>query len=56
LAKATPDQLAHLLTTIIRQDRFCEGELDVAFKSRLLTRIVRRAAELAKEQVEESTA
>jgi len=46
LAHATPDQLAKLLTVFIRQDRFCEGALESAYEQGLLTRIVRRAAQL----------
>jgi len=49
LAKATPDQLAHLLTILIRQDRFCEGSLASAYDSGLLTGILRRAAALESE-------
>ena len=49
LANATPDQLAMLLTVILRQDRFCEGELASCFASGLLTRIVRRAGVLRSE-------
>jgi hypothetical protein len=44
LARATPEQLARLLTVCIRQDRFCEGALEGAFESGLLTRILERAA------------
>jgi Family of unknown function (DUF6508) len=44
LAQATPEQLARLLTVCIRQDRFCEGALEAAFESELLTRILERAA------------
>jgi Family of unknown function (DUF6508) len=47
LAKATPEQLAMLLTALIRNDRFCEGYLHGAFDSGLLLAIVRRARELA---------
>jgi len=36
-----------LLTTIIRGDRFSEGELAGAYESGMLRAIVRRAAELA---------
>jgi len=49
LADATPEQLAQLLTTLIRQDRFVEGGLASAFKSGLLTRILERANRLLKE-------
>jgi hypothetical protein len=44
LAQATPEQLARLFTVCIRQDRLCEGALEAAFKSGLLTRILERAA------------
>ena len=44
LARATPEQLSRLLTVCIRQDRFCEGALEGAFESGLLTRILERAA------------
>ncbi|WP_279482267.1 DUF6508 domain-containing protein [Aureimonas sp. SK2] len=40
-------QLAKLLTTLIRGDRFSEGTLASAFESGLLPRILRRVAELA---------
>lgn len=43
IARATPEQLARLLTVVIRQDRFAEGELLNAFDSGLILRIVRRA-------------
>ena len=43
---ATPDQLAKLLTAIIRSDRFVEGSMAGAFESGLLARIARRAAAL----------
>ena len=49
LAKATPAQLAHLLTVLIRQDRFAEGSLVASYESGLLTGILRRAAVLAGE-------
>ena len=32
-----------LITTIVRADRFCEGELESALEFGLLTRIVERA-------------
>lgn len=44
LASATSEQLARLLTVVIRQDRFVEGALLDAFESGLILRIVRRAA------------
>jgi hypothetical protein len=49
LAEATPAQLAHLLTVVIRQDRFAEGSLVASYDSGLLTSILRRAAVLARE-------
>ena len=49
LAKATSDQLARLLTVLIRQERFCEGSLSAAYESGLLTEICRRAAWLVSE-------
>ncbi len=44
LARATPEQLARLLTVVIRQGRFVEGARLSAFESGLILRIVRRAA------------
>ena len=49
LAAATPDQLARLLTAIIRSDRFVEGSIAGAFESGLLARLARRAAALVAE-------
>ena len=49
LAQATPEQLARLLTVCVREDRFCEGALESAFESGLLTRILERAAVLLRE-------
>jgi hypothetical protein len=49
LAQATPEQLARLLTVCIRQDRFCDGALEAAFESGLLTRILERAAVILRE-------
>jgi hypothetical protein len=43
---ATPDQLARLLTAIVRSDRFVEGSIAGAFESGLLAAISRRAAAL----------
>jgi hypothetical protein len=43
---ATPEQLGHLLTAIVRSDRFVEGSIAGAFESGLLTRIAERAAAL----------
>ncbi len=47
IGRATPDELAKLLTVLIRQDRFVEGELAAAFESGVVTAILRRANELA---------
>jgi Family of unknown function (DUF6508) len=47
LAKATPDQLAMLLTALIRENRFNEGALGDSFESGIMTAIARRAKELA---------
>ncbi len=49
LAVATPEQLAWLLTAIVRSDRFVEGSIEGAFKSGLLARIARRAEALLDE-------
>jgi hypothetical protein len=46
IATATPDQLAWLLTAIIRSDRFTEGSIAGAFESGLLAAISRRALAL----------
>jgi hypothetical protein len=46
IATATPDQLAWLLTAIVRSDRFVEGSIGGAFESGLLARISRRATAL----------
>lgn len=47
LADATPDQIAKLLTALIRSDRFNEGTLGDAFESGYIAAIARRAAALA---------
>jgi hypothetical protein len=46
VAAATPEQLAWLLTAIVRSDRFVEGSIEGAYESGLLARIARRAAAL----------
>ncbi len=46
LEQATPNEIAKVLTALIRWDRFCEGALADAFGSGLVTRIVRRAEAL----------
>jgi hypothetical protein len=43
---ADPDQLAKLLTAIVRSERFGDGQLEGALKSGLLLAIARRAAAL----------
>ena len=43
LARATPEQLAKLLTVLVRQDRFVEGSLGQVFDSGFLVAVVRRA-------------
>jgi hypothetical protein len=49
LARATPEQLAMLLTILIRQDRFVEDSLAQAFDSGFLVDILRRADALLRE-------
>jgi Family of unknown function (DUF6508) len=49
LAQATERQLVCLLTTCIRQERFCEGILETYYRSGLLTRILERAAVMLQE-------
>jgi hypothetical protein len=46
MADATPEQIARLLTTIIRADRFNEGQLDWAWQSGLVGRLLDRVAAL----------
>lgn len=46
LSKASADQLAKLLTVVIRQERLCTGATAAAFDSGLLADILRRAAVL----------
>ncbi len=49
IAAATPDQLAMLLTAVIRSDRFVEGSIEGAYESGLLLRIARLAGALLAE-------
>lgn len=49
IAEASTDELAKLLTAIIRSDRFVEGSIAGAFESGLLARIARRASVLLDE-------
>lgn len=46
MEQATTEQLAHLLTAIIRQDRFVDGATMDAFKSGLLQRVLTRICTL----------
>lgn len=46
IAQATPDELIRLSTTLVRSDRFTDGELANAWASGVITAIVRRAAAL----------
>lgn len=46
LARAEAQQLAKLLTVVVRQDRFASGAIFEAFETGLMLRIVRRAAVL----------
>lgn len=57
IEQATEEQLAKLLTVVIRQDRFVDGVLLWAFESGLISRIVRRASALLEElrSIETST-
>ena len=47
LAAAAPGDLARLLTSVVRGDRFNEGDLLAAWESGLLRGVVDRAARLA---------
>lgn len=49
IAQATVNDLEHLLTTFIRQDRFVEGNLDGLFESGHLTATAHRAEALLRE-------
>jgi hypothetical protein len=44
---ASADQIANLLTTLVRRDRFVEGGLAAAFESGLILAILERAKELS---------
>jgi hypothetical protein len=50
VASAPAADLVRLLTSIVRGDRFSEGELLGAFESGLLAAVARRARQLAQEQ------
>jgi len=47
LANATPDELARLVTAVVREDRFNEGALGDSFEAGVMAAIARRAAALA---------
>lgn len=49
ISAASEEQISKLLTAHIRRDRFCEGALQSAFESGVLTAIVRRAEALLEE-------
>lgn len=49
IASASVEDLARIITTIVREDRFSEGALDDAFECGVLTAIARRAGELARQ-------
>ncbi|GJD96241.1 DUF6508 domain-containing protein [Methylobacterium iners] len=46
LASATEQELAQLLTVVIRQDRFCEGSVAGAFESGMILGVLRRLEQL----------
>lgn len=46
VVEATPDQLANLLTTFMRRDRFYKSELNAAFGTGVLIAIVARTPAL----------
>ena len=47
VGRASADDLARLLTAIIRSERFGDGQIEGAFESGLLLAIARRARELS---------
>lgn len=49
LAQATADQIANVITTIVRSDRFCEGALAGHFESGVLLALAERAEALLAE-------
>ena len=49
IATASPDQMAKVLTVVIRGERFSAGTLTAAFESGLLLAVVRRAETLLNE-------
>lgn len=53
-AQASADDLANILTTCIRADRFCDGYLADAYEVGLIRRVVVRAGELLSENLSET--
>ena len=49
VARATPEDLGKLLTSLVRGERFGDGTLANAFDAGILTAIARRARELARQ-------
>jgi hypothetical protein len=47
LRNASADQIANLLTALVRRNRFVEGALEGAFESGLILAILERAKELS---------
>jgi hypothetical protein len=47
MREATPEQLARVLTVIVRLERFSDGTMAGAVRSGLVARLLRRAAVLA---------
>jgi hypothetical protein len=50
IANATPNQIAKMLTVLVRRERFCAGALAAAFERGLLVAILRRATALAHDE------
>jgi Family of unknown function (DUF6508) len=52
IGTATAEELANLLTTIIRGERFSDGEIEGAFRRGSLLAIMRRAGALARSETD----
>ncbi|HWP64004.1 MAG TPA: DUF6508 domain-containing protein [Candidatus Binatia bacterium] len=50
IGSASAEDLARIITTIVREERLAEGALADAFERGVLTAIARRAGELARER------
>ncbi|GIW20847.1 MAG: hypothetical protein KatS3mg065_1143 [Chloroflexota bacterium] len=50
IGSASAEDLARIITTIVREERFSEGALADAFDRGVLTAVARRAGELARER------